>query len=115
MKNEVPINEIPMVNLNLDEAVLQMIHLRAFDIQICKEILNIKPEDELKEMRLVANIGMLKGNEERIEAIESQIKDVITESNFFNILEKYTSQANDYVSIVVELYNEAKGELNYEE
>lgn len=115
MKNEVPINEIPMVNLNLDEAVLQIIHLRAFDILICKEILDIKPEDELKEMRVVADIGMLKGNEERIEAIESQIHDVITESNFFNILERYTSQANTYISLVVELYNEAKGELNYEE
>ena len=115
MKNEIPINEIPMVNLNLDEAVLQMIHLRAFDILICKEILDINEDDEYKEMKVVADVGMLKGNEERIEAIESQIKDIITESNFFHLLERYTNQANTYISIVVELYNEAKGELNYEE
>ncbi len=106
------IREIPVVNLNLDEAVQILIQLRAFDILLCREILNTTPEDEDIKARIISDVGMMKVNEERYSIIEKQIEDIIEESSYFNILQLYTHQANMYVSIVHELYEQAKEQEN---
>ena len=105
------IREMPIVNLKLDEAVEILVQLKAFNISLYKEILEIKPETKDVELLLKSNLGMVVLNERVFKEISGKIGDLLGESKYCNNLIKMSLTEMIFEATIDRLYHEAKEEI----
>ena len=94
------------VALTLDEAIKTCLNLRAFDICLCREILDGK--------NVTANLGMMSVNEAVHNTIFDQIEDICGDSPYSLAYLMYQEELKKYLTKMAELLEEAREEYNEE-
>lgn len=113
--DEIDIRNKVVLNITLDEAVEMLVQLKAFNIALYKEVININPEKDNVELALKGNLGMVVLNDRVFQEIKSRIVDIISESRYCNNLMQMTLTEMLYEAAVDRLYHEAKEQIQNEE
>lgn len=109
------IRDEDVLNLTLDEAVYILTQLKAFDISLYKEIINLNSEKDDIPLTLKANLGMVVLNNKIANNIYKRIDDIIEESSYYNSLQIMTVQSLIFESVVNDMYEEAKEQFENEQ
>lgn len=109
------IRDEDVLNLTLNEAVYILVQLKAFDISLYKEIIELNPEKDDVELTIKANLGMVVLNNKISNHIFKRIDDIIEESSYFQSLQIMNRQSQIFEAVVEGMYEEAKEKFENEQ
>lgn len=109
------IRDEDVLNLTLDETVYILSQLKAFDISLYKEIIELNPEKDDIPLTLKANLGMVVLNNKISNQIYKRIDDIIQESSYYQTLHVLNIQSQIFEAIVDGMYQEAKEQFENEQ